>query len=293
MAKRLYENPLTSWIKHALSDPDKPNPCTSLTIVKEVRGGVEDVHSKQFTTGIQWNPSELADSLYSICKENCKHDRGLEHRYKIMAFYGGSDYPEASKSFVITPYGSESDPEFLDDAPNAKGALAQGMRLTEALVQGSFKIIAQTIGSTAEENKSLREENRAMFTMLKDAIVKIAETEHDRDMKKLQFERSTEERRMWMTYVPLLVNTVLDKEVFPQSAVDTTIVNAVADNLSIEDLQLLSTKLPPHLWGPLAARIEKFMKEKNAQQAAEKRSLTLVKPGLTNEEAEANAVGDD
>ena len=64
---------------------------------------------------------------------------------------------------------------------------------------------------------------------------------------------------------------------------------AVAENLSEEDMQLLASRLKPELWGPLAARLEKFHKDKKAKQEETDRTLRLV---ANNADPEADAAGD-
>jgi hypothetical protein len=287
--RSMRRNPLTEWLRNALSDPDKPCTCTQLSLAHSDRGLDREVKSRPFATGVQWDVNDLAEEFYNYAIEDCKDDKGVEHLYKLLAFYGDKDTVPAEKRFRITPYGEDGTFEYLNDAPDAKGALAQAMRLSEQLVQGSFRLIAQVHGSSAAELAALRTENRELFTMAKDLMIKISESDHDREMKRLEFERSTAERKQWLGYAPVLVNTILGKEIFPQSTVDTTLVEAVAESMSEDDLKILATKLKPEHWGPLASRLEKYYKEKKKAIDDQKTTLRLV---AGDKNPEDDAAGD-
>jgi hypothetical protein len=279
MSVRLARNPLVEWLRQRLSDPDNPGPCIRLTLMYDRANIEEEVQSTKFASGIQWKPEELADKYYNIAQDHVKDDKGIEHSFRLLAFFeesvadGSKMEHSKTKRFKLTPWGQ--DVEFINDEPTARGAQAQGMRLTEQIVQGTFKLLSQTMGSAAHETQVLREQNMKLFEMMQGLMVKIAQTEDEREMKRLTFERETKERSQWLSYAPALVNTLLNKEVFPQSTVDTQIIEAAAESLSEEDLQMLAMKLPQHLWGPMAARLEKTLKEKRLKKE-EKTKLSLV-----------------
>ncbi len=281
MSRQLRRNPLVDWLRIALNDPDKEIPCSAISLVRNERGLDNEVTTKRFHAGQDWKLESLAEELYNRAKEDCR-----EHTYKLLAFYG-KDTPEGEKRFKLTPYGEDVD--YINDAPDAKGALAQGMRLSESLVQGCFRLIAQYNGSAAGELEALRKENRELFTMVKDTMIKLADTQYEREIKLEEFKRETAERRQWLAYAPALMNTLLGKEVFPQSTVDTAIIEGAAESLSEDDLKVLASKLKPELWGPLAARLEKFHKDKRLATEEQERTLRLVS---NNADPEADAAGD-
>lgn len=279
MSARLARNPLTEWLRQRLSDPDAPGPCAKLVLMYDRANLEEEVQSTKFSAGTQWKPEELADKYYNIAQDHVKDDKGIEHSFRLLAFFeepvadGTKLEHVKTKRFKLTPWGQ--DVEFINDEPTARGAQAQGMRLTEQIVQGTFKLLSQTMGSAAHETQILREQNMKLFEMMQGLMVKIAETEDEREMRRLNFERETKERAQWLSYAPVLVNTILGKDVFPQNIVDTKIIEAAAEHLSEEDLQQLASKLPQHLWGPLAARLEQVLKEKRLKKE-EKTKLQLV-----------------
>ena len=170
-----------------MSDPDKDGKITALVLVRTDRGLDSEVTTKRFHAGQDWKIDDLADELYNRAKEDCRDDKGIEHTYKLLPFYGGKDHPEGEKRFKLSPYGE--DIEYINDAPDAKGMLAQGMRLSETLVQGAFRLIAQVQGSAASELEALRRENRELFTMVKDTMIKLADTQYEREIKLEEFKR--------------------------------------------------------------------------------------------------------
>ena len=286
MSARLSRNPLTEWLRQRLSDPDNPGPCTKLVLMYDRANMEEEVQATKFSSGVQWKPEELADKYYNIAQDHVKDDKGIEHSFRLLAFFeesiaDGSKVEHCkTKRFKLTPWGQ--DVEFINDEPTARGAQAQGMRLTEQIVQGTFKLLSQTMGSAAHETQILREQNMKLFEMMQGLMVKITESEDEREMRRLTFERESRERAQWLSYAPALVNTLLNKEVFPQNTVDTQIIEAAAEALTEEDLQMLAMKLPQHLWGPMAARLEKALKEKRLKKE-EKTKLSLVVGSASSE----------
>ena len=280
MSSRHSRNPLSDWIRANLANPEY-GPCTMLELVYERRTMTESVQVIRFTSG-QWKPEELSDRLYSIAKEHIKDDKGVEHRFVLCAFYDGKeDEPKIRKRFNIVPYGDDGD-TLLQDAPDARGGLAQGMRLTEQLVQGTFKLLGQVVGSAAHENEVLRDKNMQMFEMMQNLMTRITMSEHDKEMERLKYQRETDMMKQAMTFAPVLVNTILGKDVFPASTVDTTIIEAAAENLSEDDLAQLASKMPAHLWGPLASRLESVLKAKREKEEERQKILKLV-PNTTLE----------
>lgn len=283
MSARLARNPLTDWLRQRLSDPDNGGPCTKLVLMYDRANMEEEVQTTKFSSGVQWKPEELADKYHNIAQDHVKDVQGIEHHFRLLAFFeepvtDGTKVEHCkTKRFKITPWSSNGEVGFdlISDEATPRGALAQGMRLSEQIVQGTFKLLGQTMGSAAHETQVLREQNMKLFEMMQGLMVKAAESDEERQIKRLTFERETRERAQWLSYAPALVNTLLNKEVFPQNTVDTQIIEAAAENLSEQDIQLLATKIPQHLWGPMAARFEKHLKEKRLKEE-KKAELKLV-----------------
>ena len=288
-------NPLTDWVRFATADPDllEGGACTAIALVRSERGMESEVYTAKLAGG-SWTPETLAEKLYGIAREHCKDEPGVEHKYKLLAFYGDSNDPKANKGFALSPYGEQV--EYLNEAPDARGGNAQGMRHLETLAQGYFRGIQATTIMLASENKDLREENRSLFVMVKDMITTLSQSQFDKEMKLAEFHRQTGERRQLMAFAPALVNTVLGKEVFPQNAADTALIDALAENITEDQIQKLAATageggLPPEVFGPLAMRVHKALKDKREAAEKAKTHLATVRP-MPGRTAEDDAAGD-
>ena len=113
---------------------------------------------------------------------------------------------------------------------------------------------------------------------MKELIAAQALNRHEYKMKEMEFERSSGERKKWLEFASVFVNSILGSEVFPQSTEDTTLIESIADSLSEEDLLKLGNTLKPEILGPIAARFEKHFKAKKAKKASASRLLAVKNP---------------
>ena len=97
-------------------------------------------------------------------------------------------------------------------------------------------------------------------------------------MSKLQFERDTEERRKWLNFAPPLINTLLGRDIFPQSTADTPLVESIAESLTEADIMKLASSLKPELWGPLAHRFHGALQKKQLEKQRTKNLLPPLDP---------------
>jgi hypothetical protein len=119
-------------------------------------------------------------------------------------------------------------------------------------------------------------------------LTKITE-DREHQFKVLQYERATGERKKWMSFAPALVNTVLGKEVFPQSVEDTALVETIADSLGEEEVMKLGAVLKPEIMGPLANRLVKYQAKKNHEAALAEAAVKQLSP---HPDPEGDAAGD-
>jgi hypothetical protein len=120
-------------------------------------------------------------------------------------------------------------------------------------------------------------ENMQAFDIVKDMMMKMAETQFNRDMELENNRRATQTRDRLLKMVPPLVNQFSGKEVFPQNSEDTALIEAIAENLTPDYIKFLSGILPAQLWAPLSARLDKYNQEKAALEAKIK-ALPAGKP---------------
>lgn len=265
MAKQTLEN----WIHEAMIDIDKEKGISMMSLVHMVGQGEREIHSTKFGAK-QWTARDLAQLFRHKAESYCQEIPGVQS-FCLLAFYE-QDEPEARHPFMVS---GETDLNGLStEAPDEKGFRMQGMRHVEAITQLNHRSIHHVLDTMArmnenlmKENLDVRKENREGFALMKDLIAAQALNKHEYRIKEMEFERSTEERKKWLDFAPVLVNTILGSEVFPQSTEDSALLETIADSLSEEDLIKLTSVLKPEILGPISARFEKHFKAKKLKAA--------------------------
>jgi hypothetical protein len=255
---------MEAWIAHARTDTEKANPCSHFALVH--RPSDKEIDAIQLGGSPGKSNQELADRFLAAATSYAEGIAGVQ-QFELLGFYG-TDNPEAFKPFTIT--GRTEFDGLSTEAPDGKGALAQGMRLTEMMVQGTFKVLSEThrmLNETHDrlnaENRELRVENREFFGILKELMVNEAKRMSEERLQQMQYERQTQERLALMRMAPALVNNIIGKEIFPQSTTDTALISAISEHITPEHVQMMTAVLPPEVMGPLAARLAQIQEEKN------------------------------
>jgi hypothetical protein len=255
---------IENWIMNARTDTEKGHACTQFALVHRP----SDKEIDSFTLGGSPGKSdqEVADRFIAAATSYAEGIAGVQ-QFELLAFYNTNE-PQGFKPFTIT--GRTEFDGLSTEAPDGKGALAQGMRLTEMMVQGTFKVLSEThrmLNETHDrlnnENRDLRTENREFFGILKELMINEAKRVSEEKTQQQQYERQTQERLALMRMAPALVNNIVGKEIFPQSTTDTALITAISEHITPEQVQMMTGVLPPELMGPLAARLAQIQEEKN------------------------------
>lgn len=279
---------LGSWITEAMVDEDKGAMIRGFTVVHCYGESEREIHTVVFGDR-QYDPNDLAKMLRHKADTFCQELSGVQS-CAVLAFYGNSKEPEARYNFKIS--GLTAHDGDGTEAPDGKGLTQQGMRHLEVATQMMLRQTAIVMDAANEMNSRLmkrletaEEENREAYMIVKELVLEKNNNHHKLVMEQKAFDRSSKEREKWLAFAPTLINTILNREVFPQSVADSSLIDAVADALSPADIQKIAGVLPPTLWGPLAARFEKVIKEKTEVLTAEKQ---LMEKGVTDEISESN-----
>lgn len=281
---------LEQWIGSALQDPDKLKsdgsiaPCVGLSLVHMQGQSEREIHAVKFA-GRQVSEISLAKLIEGKCKADCQNIPGVQ-QYCLYMFYEGSIEPQArfplqyctEEGFAYKGLGTEG--------PTKEGQIMQGMRLTEAIVQGTFRTLTQILTTSAQQNEQLanelrveRGESREMFLMLRDMLKQQVELEHEKRMAEMKMQQGLADRQALMRLAPALINTIVGKEVFPHGMADESIIEAVAEKLTPADMEkLMSLDLPPLVMGPILSRIADI-REKSEKD--KERLALVVKNGVT------------
>ena len=287
---RTNRKTLESWIREALTDPDKEGKCSMISLVHMVGQQQKELHTTKFGGGKSWSENELGAMFRGKAEAYCQDLPGVQ-TFQLLAFYGDRTTPESFQPFIVNvnaEYGLGT------ESPTDQGRLQMSMRREEMLIQQVYRrqqvldeYTLRVIERQGHMIETLASENRDAFGIVKDMLMEKALSDHTRKMQQLQFERDTTERKKWLSYAPPLLNMILGREIFPQSTADTALVDSIADSLTEEDVMKLAGSLKPELWGPLASRMHSYMQKKKAEDD-NIRQLSQ----LTSSDPEADAAGD-
>ncbi len=276
---------LESWIHEAMVDSDKDGMITMFSLM-HIGAGEKEIHSVKFGSK-PWSASEISQ-LFRHKGESYSQDIPGVQTFIIYAFYAGRNEPQAQHPFTVN---GATDFGLSTEGPDEKGMKQQWMRHYEAGNQMALRSLGLSVDSQGRlidrlltDNLEQRKENRELIGLLKDVILTQANQNHERDMKKLEYERSTKERERWIGFLPGLVNNILGKEVFPQHVEDTAHLQAIADAMDEDDLKKLAGKVKPEQLGPLANRFKKHFSQKKTEENNTKQ--------LAAKNPEDDAVGD-
>lgn len=279
------------WINEAITDPDKDGKCSMISLVHMVGQQEKEIHTTKFGGGKDWKAIDLAAMFMDKARTYCQDIHGLQ-TFQLLAFYDGRTTPQAFFPFTVN---SENTTGALGtEAPTETGRTQQLMRQGEMLFQQTYRrqqvqdeFMTRLISMQSTMIKELSQENRDAFGIVKEMLMQKALDDHNRAMEQLKFQRETAERKKWMGWAPPLLNTILGKEIFPQSTADTALVEGIADSLTEEDIMKIAGVLKPEVWGPLAHRMHAYMQKRNLEEEQIKALSAVRSP-----DPESDAAGD-
>ena len=173
---------------------------------------------------------------------------------------------------------------FATEAPTPFGQLGQQMRLSEMLVQGAFSLVTHVTNVMQREleRKDTRIEKMEhrldeQWLALKQALLEIQNSAISNTMKTLQMEAV----KKLITLAPGLVNMMTGRDVFPPSAVDSSLIEALATNLSPQEQGAVVAWLNSNPNGaPVAAVITDQLDKHKRRKAAEAEEMARLTTGL-------------
>lgn len=275
---------LARWIRTCLTDPDKEGKKVSaFSVVHMIGMAPKEIHTLKLGAK-QWADMDIAKILLERASEYVFDLKGV-HTFQVLAFWDGNNEPGAHQPFVINNLNEGTEVGLLTENPNDQGQKQQGMRHIEVLAQmymrGAQSLIdAQRLALERADRRmsALEDENRDAFLIVKEMIQKEVELSHEKRMKEMEFQRSSEERKMLVKFIPPLVNTALGREVFPQGVEDTALINTIADSLGNEDVKKIVMAFgdKPLLLGPLVSRIDRYKQEQKQEEENRKKANIVV-----------------
>jgi hypothetical protein len=254
---------LHSWIAEAISDSEKEAACSALACVyRKNEGGTREVYSVKLT-GKTWDAKSLAELFQGKAEAYAQDFPGIS-TFEIQAFYGTNE-AQAIHTFVVVDgeVQAEGRGRNVRESADGQGLIAQAMRHVERTHDSLLKICETMAVTTvqretrwADREAKLQEEITDCYTIIRDMMMKQNEVEHNKELERMKMLQNIVERKKLLEIAPALANTISGREIFPQSVVDTSIVESFAKKVNPQMLDQL-TKLgviDNELAGVLAAR---------------------------------------
>ena len=265
---------LEQWIQEALTDKDKEHPCSAFDLKHQVGQSMRHVHSAKL--GKEVTAKHLAALFQDKAETHSQDLPGVQY-FVLNAYYGTSDEPQASLTFVIT---GATDWGNATEGPDEKGKTQQQMRLTEMLVQGSFaqnkfafEAMAKMVDQATSGMRMTQQTNIEIVAALHNLILANATRNHEYEIAMGQQKMLTQLGAM----AAPLVNTLTGTTVFPEATEDTALISAIMNIVPESVLRQLFSVLPPTVAGPLAARLDRELEKKEKEKKDKGRVLELTR----------------
>ncbi len=277
---------LARWIDEALVDKDKEAPISALSLVHMVGQQRQELHSIKIGATGNYEGKDL-EALFRGKAETFSQDLGTIQMFALLAFYG-KNQGEAIMPFSVTPAINPETAGLSTEAPTNEGRMQQAMRWADA---GQMQVYRRQQAQDEMSIRMLEQQDRMLmrsqtlveklmadnmgyFEFVKNLLAERDTNHHTREMERLNYERSTGERQKLIGFAPALINTILGRDIFPQSTEDTALIETIAESVDEEMIgKLAALDLPPMLMGPLASRIMKAMAAKEKREAAKSKRL--------------------
>lgn len=270
---------LDQWIAEAHgagSVEDGYGNMTMLSLIHMKGVAEQEVHTIRLTTGKKWTTKELASVFQKKSEQYCEQLSGVQLFY-LLAFYEGRTESQNRKPFRVNASTDLLESMGGTEGPTGTGLTQQAMRHMESVYQLSIRAMGAAFNAQEQAMNKLSEMNSKLLSETSDAreiivnlMLEKADRSHKYKMDEMQYERSSTERGKLLTQIPALVNTLLGREVFPQNTEDTSLLNALAEEMDVERINKLlqSGILSPKLMGLIGARMERYLTKENAKEQA-------------------------
>jgi len=256
------------WISDALTDADKGKPCSALALVLAKGTGHEEIHTKEIQ-GPQ-DAKRLADFFISKATGYSQDLPGIQ-TFKILAFYGQSE-PQATFPFTVAEgalTGGEQVP-FSRHEASPNGLFAQLMKHNEAVMSMNMQIVQTLAVGAVTRDQEIQRERNEMNMIMRDMLLTMRKEGHEMQLAQLRYQRETEERRVMAKAIPSIANYLTGREVIPENFADSELIDAIAQDFSPEDIQMLVSmgKLKAEKAAILVARISKAKEDQKKRLEA-------------------------
>lgn len=276
---------LQQFFEFALSDPDKPKALSMIALVHKVGMRDEEVFSCAVGDGGRSpDPLKLAELFQSRADTYAQELPGVQ-MFQVLCFYGEDQRTHGNRYIIAVNNNQDPTQNGLwTENPDAQGQTMQRMRHTEWGMQQIFNRQA-TLDNyslrmiemmTAYQGK-LMHENAEAYGIVKEMMMGKIADDREFQIRVMKEKEGAHTRQALMTAMPALINNITGKEVFPESAEDTAIISAIAENVEEEHLPFIKSILPQPVVALLMPRITKELEKKKLEADALKKYTALTK----------------
>lgn len=280
---------IEAWCNHALEDTDKvgddgtPKPCTAIGCVHVTQNGsTQEVHTIPFV-GKTVTAHYVAEKMRVLAEGDAQGKGGMQ-TYRLLAFYGGKE-PQAFHTFkvfeglLVTGESSE-----LVEGPSERGIISLLLRHVESKDRTLMAFLHGTVGQWSEERTRLQSEVNDAYTVVREMMMREGDRQQEFRMAQLAYERTTKERSALLQMAPAIANGLLGKEVFPQAAADTALVDSLARKATPDQISMLVQMglLPKELEATIIARFAQTH-EKDREMKSELARMPAAHPNPEQE----------
>jgi hypothetical protein len=262
---------ITDWVREQLArDDDK---CVAFVLM-HLNGTVEREIFNVRIGSKAWEPGELGNVLRRKAETDAGGLQGSQ-AYVVYAFFEKS--PKEPGARYPLRMAGESDVGGLGtEGPTSQGFMQQMMRHNEVLMRSALQhsqqvmeYQARTIDQLSRQNLDMQRGTFDTMQLAQALVMKAAEDEQNHEMRRLAFARSSQERALLIKLGPGLINSLTGVKIFPDSTIDTAIIEAIAEKLQPEHMPILEQFLPAPQLAILMDRLTEIQKGKNAAKQLE------------------------
>jgi hypothetical protein len=239
-----------------------------------MRNDIPDQIGNSITFGSRiWTSKELGQMFRTMAQGHAQDMDGPQ-MFCVFAFYNGCLEPTNKRPFEVS--GKQELPGMGTFSTDPKGLIQQGMRHTEIALGMALRhqkdVNDQMITMfkmVGEQNATLMKENIDAMSVVKEVMLSKAQEDSAERMALEEFKRKSKERAIFFKLAPALANRLFGREIFPQSAEDTAIIENITDSMTEEQIGKLMSILSPEQAALLAPLMEKAIKDREAEKQLE------------------------
>lgn len=282
---------LAQWIGNALqgmgrkrADGETPASCTALVMVHVYGQSETEIHPVVIG-GRKYDDAAinaLARTFESMAVTDAQSKTGKQH-YEVRAVFEDQETRPARYGWKVNGHLVNTAGDNSTEAPTAEGRMMQRMRHDETYSTMLVTTMANSLNQSSHFTKMVMDyatrvtaERNDLYKSSMELAVEKLKHDREHELKLMELQNQKELWEKVAKIAPALMNTITGKEIVPQSMVDTTIVEMMAEHIGPEEIKLLGPllgKLPPEAVGVLMTRLEAIQKDKNAAEERMDRTL--------------------